>query len=124
MTERPVAPAGWPREVRPPGAPGWERTAVAWLLDLAPPEYRGYAVLTGHAVALSVVVGHHVQAQRAGARAALAGARREVADAIPPEALERLLEALAQEEVRLAAAHRGVGLVEQALRGRRFAPRL
>jgi hypothetical protein len=104
--------------------PGWERSAVAWLLDLAPPDYRGYAVLTGHPVALAVVVGHHVQAQQAGARAALAGARREVADALPPPALDALLDALAQEEVRLAAAHRGVGLVEQALRGRRFAPRL
>jgi hypothetical protein len=119
-----VAPAGWPREVRPPGAPGWERSAVAWLLDLAPPDYRGYAVLTGHPVALAVVVGHHVASQQGGARAAVSGARREVADAIPPEALEALLEALAQEEARLAAAHRGVGLVEQALRGRRFAPRL
>jgi hypothetical protein len=123
MTEG-VAPAGWPPEVRPPGVPGWERSVVAWLLDLAPPEYRGYSVLTGHAVALAVVVGHHVVAQQSGARAALAGARREVGEAIPPEALEPLLEALAQEEVRLAAAHRGVGLVEQALRGRRFAPRL
>jgi hypothetical protein len=119
-----VAPAGWPREVRPPGVPGWERSAVAWLLDLAPADYRGYAVLTGHPVALAVVVGHHVAAQQAGARAAVAGARREVGDAIAPEALEALLEALAQEEARLAAAHRGVGLVEQALRGRRFAPRL
>jgi hypothetical protein len=119
-----VAPAGWPGEVRPPGVPGWERSAVAWLLDLAPPDYRGYGVLTGHAVALAVVVGHHVQAQRTGARSALAGARRELADALSPPALDALLEALAQEEARLAAAHRGVGLVEQALRGRRFAPRL
>jgi hypothetical protein len=119
-----VAPAGWPGEVRPPGVPGWERSAVAWLLDLAPPDYRGYSVLTGHPVALAVVVGHHVQAQRTGARSALAGARRELADAMPPPALDALLEALAQEEARLAAAHRGVGLVEQALRGRRFAPRL
>ena len=119
-----VAPAGWPGEVRPPGVPGWERSAVAWLLDLAPPDYRGYGVLTGHPVALAVVVGHHVQAQRTGARSALAGARRDLADAMPPPALDALLEALAQEEARLAAAHRGVGLVEQALRGRRFAPRL
>jgi hypothetical protein len=119
-----VAPAGWPREVRPPGVPGWERSAVAWLLDLAPPDYRGYRVLTGHPVALAVVVGHHVLAQRTGARSALAGARRDLADAMPPPALDALLEALAQEEARLAAAHRGVGLVEQALRGRRFAPRL
>jgi hypothetical protein len=119
-----VAPAGWPGEVRPPGVPGWERSAVAWLLDLAPPDYRGYGVLTGHPVALAVVVGHHVHSQRTGARSALAGARRDLADAMPPPALDALLEALAQEEARLAAAHRGVGLVEQALRGRRFAPRL
>jgi hypothetical protein len=104
--------------------PGWERSAVAWLLDLAPAEYRGYPVLTSHAVALCVVVGHHVSAQQAGARAAVAGARRELGGVIPPEALDALLDALAQEEARLTAAHRGVGLVEQALRGRRFAPRL
>ena len=119
-----VAPAGWPGAVRPPGAPGWERSAVAWLLDLAPAEYRGYAVLTGHPVALAVVVGHHVSAQRAGARTALAGARRELAGAIPPQALDALLDALAQEEARLGSAQRGVDLVQQALRGRRFAPRL
>ena len=97
---------------------------MAWLLDLAPADYRGYPVLTGHPVALAVVVGHHVTAQQAGARAAVASARRELADAIPPPAMDALLESLAQEEARLAAAHRGVGLVEQALRGRRFAPRL
>ena len=119
-----VAPAGWPVEVRPPGVPGWERSAVAWLLDLAPADYRGYSVLTGHPVALAVVVGHHVSAQQAGARAAVAAARRELTGAIPPPAMDALLEVLAQEEARLAAAHRGVGLVQQALRGRRFAPRL
>lgn len=119
-----VAPAGWPGEVRAPGVPGWERSAVAWLLDLAPADYRGYPVLTGHPVALAVVVGHHVAAQQAGARSAVAGARRELAAALPPPALDALLEVLAQEEARLAAAHRGVDLVEQALRGRRFAPRL
>ena len=104
--------------------PGWERSAVAWLLDLAPADYRGYPVLTGHPVALAVVVGHHVAAQQAGARAALAGARRELTGALPPPALEQLLDALAQEEARLVSAGRGVGLVEEALRGRRFAPRL
>jgi hypothetical protein len=97
---------------------------VAWLLDLAPADYRGYAVLTGHPVALARVVGHHVSAQRAGARNAVKGARRELSDAIAPQVLETLLDVLAQEEARLGAAERGVGLVEQALRGRRFAPRL
>jgi hypothetical protein len=119
-----VVPAGWPSQVRPPGTPGWERSAVAWLLDLAPPEYRGYAVLTGHPVALAGVVGHHVVAQRVGAREAVKAARRELADALPPQAMDALLDVLAQEEARLGAAERSVGLVEQALRGRRFAPRL
>jgi hypothetical protein len=97
---------------------------VAWLLDLAPADYRGYAVLTGHPVALARVVGHHVAAQRAGARAAVAGARRELGDAVPPQVMTQLLDVLAREEARLTAAERGVDLVEQALRGRRFAPRL
>jgi hypothetical protein len=129
MAQRPgerdgVAPAGWPGDVRPPGTPGWEHSAVAWLLDLAPPEYRGYPVLTGQPVALAAVVGHHVAAQRSGAREAVKGARRELADALPPQAMDALLDVLAQEEARLGAAERSVGLVEQALRGRRFAPRL
>jgi hypothetical protein len=81
-------------------------------------------VLAAHPVALARVVAHHVEAQRAGARAALAGARRELRDAVPPAALEVLLEVLADEEARLRAAELGVALLEQALRGRRFAPRL
>ena len=31
-----VVPAGWPRRVRPPGAPGWEESVQAWLLDQVP----------------------------------------------------------------------------------------
>ncbi len=39
-------PPGWPDPVRPPGAPDWEQSAVAWLFDLVrrlmwtPPEPR------------------------------------------------------------------------------------
>jgi hypothetical protein len=42
------APPGWPEEVRPPGAPDWERTAVAYLFDCCPPDLRGYEVLRRH----------------------------------------------------------------------------
>ncbi len=94
------------------------------MLDLAPADYRGYAVLTTNPVALARVVGHHVEAQRVGAREAVKGARRELSDALPPQAIDALLDVLAAEEARLGSAGRGVGLVEQALRGRRFAPRL
>ena len=47
------APAGWPREVRPPGAPGWEASAAAWLLDLCPADWRGYPGLRKHLVVLA-----------------------------------------------------------------------
>ena len=42
---RAVVPPGWPRRVLPPAVPGWEESAGAWLLDLCPPDYRGYPVL-------------------------------------------------------------------------------
>ena len=47
------APPGWPAEVRPPDAPDWERTAVGWLLDLCPPEYRRFTGLRRHVVVLA-----------------------------------------------------------------------
>ena len=55
-----VAPPGWPRGVRPPGAPGWEHTAVAWLLDICPPEYRSYPVLRRRDVVLARFAVLHV----------------------------------------------------------------
>ena len=48
-----TVPPGWPEEVRPPGAPDWERTAVAWLFDLCPPDYRAHEVLRRYPVLLA-----------------------------------------------------------------------
>src|SRR3954453_10283339 len=63
-----VAPPGWPRAVRPPGAPGWERTAVGWLLDICPPEFRSYPVLRRHDVVLARFAVLHVEACQAAVR--------------------------------------------------------
>src|SRR5205823_5855961 len=60
-----VAPPGWPRQVRPPDAPGWEHTAAAWLLDLSPPDYRGYPVLRRHLVVLARFAALHLEAGQA-----------------------------------------------------------
>ena len=38
-------PPGWPAGVHPPGSTDFEATAVAWLLDVVPPDYRLYGVL-------------------------------------------------------------------------------
>ncbi|MGH8869045.1 MAG: hypothetical protein ACRDYU_13750, partial [Actinomycetes bacterium] len=58
----PAVPPGWPSEVRPPGAPGWERTAVAWLFDLCPPGYRAHEVLRRHPAVLARFAATHVEA--------------------------------------------------------------
>jgi hypothetical protein len=118
------APAGWPDGVRPPGAPDWQRTAVAWLFDLCPPEYRGYDVLRKHPVVLARFAAGHVAAAREANRDALGSARADLRDVATPEVIEAALAAYAREGDRLAAAGRAVELVEAALRGRRFAPRL
>lgn len=120
----PVPPAGWPSAVRPAGAPDWERTAVAWLYDECPPDYRGLDVLRRHPVALAWLAGHHVSAQQDGCRRALATARAQLGDALPPQGVEALLDGIEREVARLIGVRRGVDLVEQALRGRRYPPRL
>ena len=48
-------PPGWPTGVHPPSSEGFERTAVAWLLDVVPPDYRLHGVLQRHPVALATL---------------------------------------------------------------------
>src|SRR2546429_3101 len=68
-------PPGWPSSVQPPGSEGFERTAVAWLLDVVPPDYRLYGVLRRHPVALAAMARHHVAACVEGARGGGGGPR-------------------------------------------------
>jgi hypothetical protein len=51
-------------------------------------------------------------------------ARAELGPVLPPPALAEVLAALETEQARLLAAERAVGLVEQALLGFRYVPRL
>ncbi|KQS57126.1 hypothetical protein ASG36_17655 [Geodermatophilus sp. Leaf369] len=119
-----TAPPGWPAEVRPPGAPDWERTAIAWLYDLVPPEYRAHEVLRRYPVLLARFAGDHVTAGLEAARAGWRTVRVELADDLPPEAMEAAVSAYEREGARLAAAARGVEMVGGALRGERWVPRL
>jgi hypothetical protein len=119
-----VAPPGWPSAVRPPGAPGWEHTAVAWLLDLCPPEFRSYPVLRRHEVVLARFAVLHVEACQAAVRRGLSEARAELRDVAGQDAIEAAVETWHAEGARLMGERRAVGLVEEALRGRRFVARL
>ena len=119
-----TVPPGWPEEVRPQGAPDWERTAVAWLFDLVPPDYRAHEVLRRYPVLLARFAADHVSAGLEAARAGWRTVRVELADQLPAEAIEAAMRAYEREGARLAAAARGVEVVAGALRGERWVPRL
>ena len=117
-------PPGWPPQVRPPGAADWERTAVAWLLDQCPHEYRAHRALVQQPVALAWLAGRHVLAQGQANTAARSAVRAELSPLLDARAVEGVLTALEHEHARLLAVHRAVGLVGDALRGLRYVPRL
>ncbi|HET9501510.1 MAG TPA: hypothetical protein VFO98_14755 [Marmoricola sp.] len=119
-----VAPPGWPAPVRPPDAPDWERTATNWLLDICPPEYRGYPVLRRHAVVLARFAALHVEASQAAVNVGLSEARGRLRDVADETTVEAAVQAWHRESARLLGVRRAVGLVEEALQGRRFRARL
>jgi hypothetical protein len=119
-----VAPPGWPREVRPPDAPDWERTAVNWLLDLCPPDYRRYTGLRRHVVVLARFAVLHVEANQSAVRRGLSQVRADLKEVADERVVEAAVQTFQLEEARLIGVRRAVGLVEDALRGRRYTARL
>ena len=122
--DRLVAPPGWPRAVRSPDAPDWEVTACAWLLDLCPPEFRGYPALRKHPVVLARFAVLHVEACHAAVRRGLSEARADMPQVADGDVVEAAVQTFLAEEARLLGVRREVGLVEEALRGRRYVARL
>jgi hypothetical protein len=97
---------------------------VSWLLDICPPEYRSYPVLRRHDVVLARFAVLHVEACQAAVRRGLSEARAELRDVTGQDTVEAAIEVWHTEAARLLAERRAVGLVEEALRGRRFVARL
>ena len=110
--------------MHPPGTPGFEQTAVNWLLDVVPPDYRLHGVLVRHPVALATLARHHLAACVEGARQGYRSARAELGDDLPPGGLAAVLSAYQTEGQRLVATARAVDLVGRALRGETFVPGL
>ena len=117
-------PPGWPAGVHPPGSDEFESTAVGWLLDVVPPDYRLHGVLRRYPVALATMARYHSKACVEGARQGYRTARTELAGVLPPHAIDTVLAAYRKEGARLAATAQAVDLVERALRGEVFTPKM
>ena len=117
-------PPGWPAGVHPPGSEEFESTAVGWLLDVVPPDYRLHGVLRRYPIALATMARHHSKACVEGAREGYRTARTELAGVLPPHAVDTVLAAYRTEGARLAETARAVDLVERALRGEVFTPKM
>lgn len=118
--ERLVCPAGWPEGVRPPGAPEWEESAVQWLLDQCPPNYRMYAGLRRHPVVLARFAALHVEASIEAAQRGISAARTDLREVLPVGSVDGAIAMWERESAHLMRVEHAVGLVEDALRGRRF----
>ncbi len=119
-----LVPPGWPADVLPPQAPEWERSAVAWLFDLCPPDYRAHDVLRAHPVVLARFAKGHVEAGVEAARQGLRTLRAELEGVVPPDVVQSAIGAYDREGRRLVQTGRQVAMVEAALRGDRWVPRL
>jgi hypothetical protein len=117
-------PPGWPDRVRPPGAPDWEATAVAYLLDCCPPDFRSYPVLRRHPVVLARFATRFIMGQHASAQEGLAEVRTSLADYVSADVIKAAIDAWLEQEAMLARTRRAVVLVEEALRGRVFVRKL
>ncbi|HEY0905196.1 MAG TPA: hypothetical protein VGE14_15015 [Marmoricola sp.] len=120
----PFAPPGWPAGVRPPGSAEWERSATGWLLDICPSEYRGYAALRRHPVLLARFAVLHVEASQVAVNRGLSEARSVLGGIVGPSETAAAIAVWEREGARLLGVRRAVGLVEDALRGRRHVPQL
>jgi hypothetical protein len=116
-------PPGWPVGVHPPGSERFEKTAVTWLLDVVPADYRVHGVLLRHPAALAALARHHLAACVQGAREGYRSARAELSPQLPRQGVEAVLAAYRAEGGRLVKTSRAVDLVARALNGEVFAPR-
>src|SRR5918995_7524487 len=100
MTSLVYVPPGWPAQVRPPGAPDWESSAAAYLLDCCPPDFRAYRVLRNHPVVLARFAARFVDGQQRTIREGLAEIRTSLKDEVPSEVIEEAGQAWLTEDAR------------------------
>ncbi len=113
-------PPAWPRQVGHPDDEHFARRALAWLLDLAPAQYRDHTVLRAQPLALARLTTHSLAARGRGAEVTISRLRDELTDALPTSALDEVFDVLAAEREHCRLALVQVRLVEHVLRGGDF----
>jgi hypothetical protein len=124
MSAAAYAPPGWPSEVRPPGAPGWETTAIAYLLDCCPADFRAYRVVLNHPIVLAQFAMRFVWGQQEASQQGLAEVRTSLSEYVDPDVVEAAAQAWLEQGARLARTRRAVSLLDEALRGGVFVRKL
>ncbi|GAA3756204.1 hypothetical protein [Salinactinospora qingdaonensis] len=113
----------WPAGVHPPGAESFEQTALVWLFEQVPADYRLHGVLRRHPLALARLARLHVTACLENARQAYRTTRADLGDWLPTHAVDQVMRVYLTEGQRLAATLRAVEAVEAALRASYAGPR-
>jgi hypothetical protein len=97
---------------------------MAWLFDQCPADYRGYELLRRQPLVLARFAATVTDAAIAAADTGLRTVRAELRDRVPPQVVEDAATAYERERHRLRGVRQAVDLVERALRGERWVPRL
>ncbi|MFI6579283.1 hypothetical protein ACIBFB_26160 [Nocardiopsis sp. NPDC050513] len=106
----------WPASVHPPGSDSFEQTALVWLFDHVPADYRLHGVLRRHPVALSRLARQYVSAALEAAREGYRTARVDLREHLPPHALDQVMNAYLEEGRRTASVLRSIEAVDAELR--------
>ncbi len=116
------APPGWPGDL-PHAGEQFEEQVVGWLLDRLPPEYR-LSAARRHPLLLAMAARSQSQATLEATREVYRGARAGLRDSLEPAEIDAGLTALEALAAQFRRTVREVELVEEALRGRVWTPKL
>ena len=97
---------------------------MAYLLDVAPAEFRTEQLYRRQPLVLAWRVAGVIEAQLEAARAAYSQARADLREEVTPEVIAETLQAIEHEGAALLARRREVDLILRAFRGEQFVPRL
>ncbi|PZG08930.1 hypothetical protein C1J01_38430 [Nonomuraea aridisoli] len=108
-------PDGWPPQVPAPGEAGWEKSAVAFLLECLPADYRAHEVVRNPRV-LTWMARCHIDQALIGLRAGYRKAAVELKPHLPPHALAEVLATYQKEAERLKTVAVSIQVVSRLLR--------